>query len=62
MKRVKPGMSSARLGDLWVFNAIEKSRDARVDEVAKELTEVLCERSRLHRGDRASHADDGQRR
>lgn len=55
-------MSSARLGDLWVFNSIEKSRDAGIDEVAKEVTEVPCERSRRHRADRASHADDGQRR
>jgi|GEM_PF-4820345 hypothetical protein len=54
-------MSSARLGDLWVFNFIEKSRDAGI-EVAKEVTELLCERSRLYRADRASHADDGQRR
>ena len=62
MKRVKPRVSSARLGDLWVFNLIEKSRGAGIDEVAKEATEVLCERLRLYRADRASHADDGQRR
>jgi len=55
-------MLSARLGDRWVFNFIEKSRDAGIDEVAKAVTEVLCERSRLYRADRASHADDGQRR